>query len=35
VTLFPLAGSLLLFLFPLVQRRRRDTQNIPDTNIEI
>ncbi len=35
VTLFPLAGSLLLFLFPLVQRRRRDTENIPDTNIEI
>jgi FSR family fosmidomycin resistance protein-like MFS transporter len=35
VTLFPLAGSLLLFLFPLVQKRRRDTQNISDANIKI
>ncbi|MES0341696.1 MAG: MFS transporter, partial [Candidatus Humimicrobiaceae bacterium] len=33
VTLFPLAGSLLLFLFPLVQKRSREIQNIPDGNI--
>ncbi len=34
VTIFPLAGSLLLFLFPLIQKRIRETQNIPDVNIE-
>jgi FSR family fosmidomycin resistance protein-like MFS transporter len=33
VTLFPLAGALLLFLFPLVQKRNREIQNIPDGNI--
>jgi len=35
VALFPLAGSLLLFTFPLVQKRRRDAQNKPDANIKI
>ncbi|MFC2159921.1 MFS transporter [Actinomycetota bacterium] len=33
VTLFPLAGSLLLFLFPLVQKRSLEIQNMPDRNI--
>ena len=35
VTFFPLAASLLLFLFPLIKARSKNAQNIPDTGNKI